>query len=359
MPTFKRPSSVTHQTRSFAGHVRDGSVNPGIDYGAGTGTDVVAPAAGKIFRARWSSTVGYYLVIHHSNGWSSDLLHNSKLLVKEGATVTAGQHIAESGGTGSVATGPHIHWSLRPNQKGILQNYGNVDGEKYVAKATPTDTFVTWLTVSYVKKLESALGLTANGAVSTTDIKALQKKIGTTQDGKFGGNSAKALQKFIGAAQDGVVGKNTIAAWKKAIDAGKFGVVTAPPVPTDVTRKTGTKVVNVRPAPSTKSAATMQAKANTNYVVVAWTKGEAVSGNAVWYKLKNGSYAWSGGFTTQATTNLTEEKAPTPPTPTAPTQAQYDAVVTERDTARAEVTTLTAALAKVNAVIAAIKKALA
>lgn len=216
---------MTSITKSFARHVALRSANPGVDYGAPTGTDVLAPESGLVTGAQWSSLVGWWIHIDHDNGWGSDLLHNSKLLVGVGARVQRGQHIAESGGTGSAATGPHIHWSLRPKHGQSLQNSGNVNGEGYLGGFASTSTIESWIGDDYIRRLQGALGVTVDGDFGPASTKALQTKIGTPADGVFGPASVRALQAFIGALVDGIVGVQTVANFKAAIDRGKFGTV--------------------------------------------------------------------------------------------------------------------------------------
>lgn len=52
-----------------------------------------------------------------------------------------------------------------------------------------------------VKKLQSWLGITADGVWGEKTSKALQKKLGVEADGIFGANSVKALQKFLNKYQ--------------------------------------------------------------------------------------------------------------------------------------------------------------
>ncbi len=56
--------------------------------------------------------------ITHPNGMSSRYAHNSKLAVKEGETVQAGQMIARSGSTGR-STGPHLHFEIRQGKQAL------------------------------------------------------------------------------------------------------------------------------------------------------------------------------------------------------------------------------------------------
>ena len=60
------------------------------------------------------NTCGNGLTIETRNGLRHTYCHNTQLLVTDGATVTPGQHIANSGDTGRSGT-PHLHLELRVN----------------------------------------------------------------------------------------------------------------------------------------------------------------------------------------------------------------------------------------------------
>jgi murein DD-endopeptidase MepM/ murein hydrolase activator NlpD len=240
MVTFTRPSPVASITRNFDRHVREGSANPGVDYGCPAGRLVAAPEAGVIAGAKWSNIVGWWVTVFHDNGWSSDLLHNTSISVSVGQRVARGQTVAISGGTGSVATGNHVHWSLRPNHTSGLVNRGNVNGEALVSAAPASSNKV--ITTAYVlaqlgdvevKRLQSQLGVATDGIFGKASFTALQKRIGTLADGIFGHNSVVALQKFLGIAADGLWGPGTTGAVKAGITLKKFApvVVTPPPAP--------------------------------------------------------------------------------------------------------------------------------
>jgi murein DD-endopeptidase MepM/ murein hydrolase activator NlpD len=84
----------------------------GVDVGVPTGTLVRAPAAGRVTLAEPDLYFsGGTLILDHGYGLSSSFLHLSKLLVKVGAQVAAGDPIAEVGATGRV-TGPHLDWRM-------------------------------------------------------------------------------------------------------------------------------------------------------------------------------------------------------------------------------------------------------
>lgn len=91
----------------------------GLDMGVPIGTDVLAFAAGTVEYIGESDIYGQYLQIDHGNGIKSFYAHCSKLCVRQGKTVAAGEKIAESGETGN-ATGPHLHLELK--REGIYLN---------------------------------------------------------------------------------------------------------------------------------------------------------------------------------------------------------------------------------------------
>lgn len=90
-----------------------GSYHSGIDIAPGHGVPFVAPANGVVVLARTGfSLEGGLIIIDHGHGLNSAFLHASKIAVKEGQSVSQGQHIGNVGATGR-ATGPHLHWSLK------------------------------------------------------------------------------------------------------------------------------------------------------------------------------------------------------------------------------------------------------
>lgn len=77
--------------------------------------------------------------------------------------------------------------------------------------------------ISYVTKLQIALGVNPDGEVGPATISALQRKVGAVVDGIWGPGTIRALQKFVGAVVDGFWGNETATKLKAAIDAGRFG----------------------------------------------------------------------------------------------------------------------------------------
>lgn len=97
---------------------RWGRTHTGIDIGVPTGTPVKASAAGTITFSGMKGSLGYLVVISHGNGIQTYYGHNSKLLVKAGQKVEAGQVIAKAGSTGR-STGSHVHFEIRVNGSSI------------------------------------------------------------------------------------------------------------------------------------------------------------------------------------------------------------------------------------------------
>lgn len=97
---------------------------------------------------------------------------------------------------------------------------------------------------------------------------------------------------------------------------------TPTPEPASTQRTAGANGVRRRAQPSTKAAdlGNMLAPGVVGNFD-AWAKGEAVEGNAVWFRGVSGNWFWSGGFTSQSTAGLTEVAAPAveEPKPTEPT----------------------------------------
>lgn len=84
----------------------------GVDYAGAIGSPVKAPAAGKVIL--WVPDMFYSggtLVIDHGHGITSNFLHLSASLVKEGDYVVQEQVIAKIGNSGRV-TGPHLDWRM-------------------------------------------------------------------------------------------------------------------------------------------------------------------------------------------------------------------------------------------------------
>ncbi|WP_030621026.1 peptidoglycan DD-metalloendopeptidase family protein [Streptomyces sclerotialus] len=84
----------------------------GLDFKAGTGTPIYAPADGTVTKAGAGGSYGNETDIKHANGVVTLYAHQSQILVSAGDRVKRGQLIGKVGATGNV-TGPHLHWEVR------------------------------------------------------------------------------------------------------------------------------------------------------------------------------------------------------------------------------------------------------
>jgi murein DD-endopeptidase MepM/ murein hydrolase activator NlpD len=93
----------------------------GVDYGAPTGSSVVAVAAGIVASAGYAGGGGNTVHLKHPGGFETYYLHLSSYGpgIRGGAHVAQGQLVGRVGMTGS-ATGPHLDYRLKRN--GVFVN---------------------------------------------------------------------------------------------------------------------------------------------------------------------------------------------------------------------------------------------
>lgn len=94
------------------------STHTGLDIATTTGTPIKVVADGTITLAAYSGSYGYLVKVDHGNGVETWYGHTSKMLVKKGQAVKAGDTIALVGSTGN-STGPHLHFEVRINGEHI------------------------------------------------------------------------------------------------------------------------------------------------------------------------------------------------------------------------------------------------
>lgn len=85
----------------------------GVDFGAGTGTPILAAGDGVVLEARRWSGYGNWLRIRHAGKWDTGYAHISRYApgIKAGMRVRQGQVVAYVGSTG-MSTGPHLHYEV-------------------------------------------------------------------------------------------------------------------------------------------------------------------------------------------------------------------------------------------------------
>jgi len=88
----------------------------GVDYGAPTGTRVIAVSNGTVVSAAPSGSSGNMVRLRHTNGYETYYLHLSRFArgMRPGVRVIQGQVIGYVGSTG-LATGPHLDYRMRKN----------------------------------------------------------------------------------------------------------------------------------------------------------------------------------------------------------------------------------------------------
>ena len=87
-------------------------LHAGIDIGASYGAPVWAGAGGVVVVSGPASGYGNAIVIDHGGGAATLYAHLSRLSVRTGQSVTAGQTIGAVGSSGN-STGPHLHFEVR------------------------------------------------------------------------------------------------------------------------------------------------------------------------------------------------------------------------------------------------------
>ncbi|KAJ7294255.1 hypothetical protein O6H91_Y270300 [Diphasiastrum complanatum] len=101
--------------RYYNGVYAKGYYHCGVDYGAEEGTNVQAPANGRVILVGQEKDGfklhGNCVGIDHGQGITSILMHLRSTLVEEGRYVKAGEVVGTVGATG-LATGPHLHCVL-------------------------------------------------------------------------------------------------------------------------------------------------------------------------------------------------------------------------------------------------------
>ena len=94
------------------------AMHAGIDFRQKTGSEVKSTGAGTVIHAGTAGGYGLMVEIDHGNGITTRYGHLSRILVKEGDKVDAGDLIALSGSTGR-STGPHLHYEVRRNGNAV------------------------------------------------------------------------------------------------------------------------------------------------------------------------------------------------------------------------------------------------
>lgn len=160
--------------------LKDGTVlhttgHTGVDIGALLGTEVRAPAAGKVvdtfslaipsaadWIANWKSIYGNSVILEHAGGYYTLYAHLSALKVREGQAVVAGDVLGLVGSTG-LSTGPHLHWGVgAPGNRYVQRDKGLLDALTLIGAPTKEPA----------KPKEATVALTADQQYVVDQIKA-------------------------------------------------------------------------------------------------------------------------------------------------------------------------------------------
>jgi len=102
-------------------------MHQGIDFGAGTGTPVLAAGDGVVVEARRWGGYGNWLRIRHNGGWETGYAHLSRYArgLRPGQRVKQGQVVAYVGTTG-MSTGAHLHYEIWRDNRRVKPVSANV-----------------------------------------------------------------------------------------------------------------------------------------------------------------------------------------------------------------------------------------
>ena len=101
----------------------------GVDIAAPKGTGVYVAAEGAVTRTGYDAAgYGRFVEIRHPNGMTTLYAHLSRLDVRSGDRLGAGERIGLVGSTGR-STGPHLHFEVRRGDRQV--NPANVMGQAF------------------------------------------------------------------------------------------------------------------------------------------------------------------------------------------------------------------------------------
>lgn len=106
----------TYGRRANPFHGLNSELHGGLDIRAQHGAPVKSTANGKVTFAGTQNGYGKLVIIDHGNQFQTFYAHLSEILVEKGQNVNASEIVGNVGATGR-ATGPHLHYEIRENQK--------------------------------------------------------------------------------------------------------------------------------------------------------------------------------------------------------------------------------------------------
>ena len=93
-------------------HFDPNSRHYGVDIAATPNESVLAALDGTVILNTYTAETGYLIEVQHGQDFITVYKHCGSLLKKEGDEVKGGEAIALVGNTGTLTTGPHLHFEL-------------------------------------------------------------------------------------------------------------------------------------------------------------------------------------------------------------------------------------------------------
>lgn len=96
------------------------ALHAGVDFGAASGTPILAAGTGKVAMAGYNGGYGLYVKLQHTHDVATAYAHMSRLGpgIKPGVSVRQGQVIGFVGSTG-MSTGPHLHYEFHRGGRAV------------------------------------------------------------------------------------------------------------------------------------------------------------------------------------------------------------------------------------------------
>ena len=91
--------------------LRFARLHKGVDFGASSGSPIVAAADGRVSAAGWAGGYGRQVRLAHADGLGTSYSHMSQIVAEPGSYVRRGQLIGYVGSSG-LSTGPHLHYEV-------------------------------------------------------------------------------------------------------------------------------------------------------------------------------------------------------------------------------------------------------
>lgn len=110
-PVQETKISSTFGQKRYVNNETTATRHSGIDYAAPQGTEIFAPARGKVEFAGFLQLSGNTIVIEHGLGLKSYYFHMNEVFTQVGKIVEQGEKIGEVGTTG-YSTGNHLHFQV-------------------------------------------------------------------------------------------------------------------------------------------------------------------------------------------------------------------------------------------------------